>query len=287
MPIEIIVVDNETNLGSREALADGPWRLICLDHNEGFAGGMNAGASTARGAYLALLNNDLILEPDWLEHALDASADDAVGIVGGRDDHSALPIIDPSGSFWLSNVETPCCSVAAVDGGQLFIKSTLWKQLGGFDEDFFAYHEDLDLCARALALGWRVVYDPDLRAVHQRGLSSNRVRWKRAFWARRNRLIWLTKHFPAGAWRRAVGLAMLEYARQVVFGLPGKPALSRESTEARGGSFATLVWVVLNARWLARKRRGNVDSHQYDEGYQDFLRATYSRWDQNASHLGK
>ena len=81
---EIIVVDNESTEASRRALAGlGDLRILPLDNNRGFAGGMNAALDIARGAHIALLNNDLVVDPAWLNEGLRVFRDPTAGIVGG------------------------------------------------------------------------------------------------------------------------------------------------------------------------------------------------------------
>lgn len=282
MAAEIIVVDNESTAASRAALADVTPSLVCLNGNRGFTGGMNAGASAARGEFIALLNNDLRLAEDWLEAALVAASDPRVGVVGGRSvsdqadaTASTLPRIDPRGFSQLLAVEVPRAAVASVDGGHLLVRAAAWQELGGFDDDFFAYYEELDLCARALARGWRVIYEPDMRVRHRRGLSSDRVRWRRGFWARRNRTIWLAKHFPADDWRRAVIAATLEYLAQAVRGSGAPPGPWRSNVAFRAASLAAAVWVLSHPRWLAAKRRAIIAAGQHDPGYRRRLTELY------------
>ncbi|HWF56441.1 MAG TPA: glycosyltransferase [Solirubrobacteraceae bacterium] len=273
-PHELIVVDNESTPSSARALDGGPWRLVTLDTNRGFTGGMNAGAGAARGRFIALLNNDVRLADDWSERALAAMAEPRVAIVGGRDEHTTVPVVSPLGFLALSDVELPRMRVAAVDGGHLLIRATAWRGLGGFDDDFFAYHEDLDLCARALARGWQIVFDPALRVSHARGTSSDRVRWRRVFWARRNRTIWLAKHFPHAAWREAILAAALEYAAEGVRGAPGGPS-GADAVIARSAALAGCLWVVTHGRWLAAKRRTNIGRGLYADSYRNYLAEVY------------
>ncbi len=283
VPREIVVVDNASTRASRGRLAAGPWRLVCLRGNQGFAGGMNAGAKRCRGEFIALLNNDVRLAPDWLEHALAAASDATVGIIGGRsvsDDlavpGSTLPRIDPAGFSQLLTVDVPRCHVASVDGGHLLVRRTTWEEIDGFDRDFFAYYEDVDLCARALACGWGVIYQPSMCAWHKRGLSSDRIRWRRAFWARRNRAIWLAKHFPASRWRQDVLAIVCEY---LVHGLRGGvygPAASvGAAVTERTASLAAAWWVLLHGRWLAHKRTMTMRRGQHDPAYRQRLAALY------------
>ncbi len=150
-----------------------------------------------------------------------------VGIVGGRafdpavsgrGGGSTVPRVDPRGYCELLDVEVRRAELASVDGSHLFIRRAAWLELGGFDEDFFAYYEETDLCARALAAGWRVIYEPAMVVWHSRGLSSDRVRLRRSFWARRNRLTWIAKHFPEPTWREVASGAVREYLATAVTG---------------------------------------------------------------------
>jgi GT2 family glycosyltransferase len=279
---EIILVDNDSTPASRAALADGPWTLVCLEGNHGFTGGMNAGAAHARGDFIALVNNDARLGSDWSTRALAAAAPPNVGIVGGRslsedprDTGSTLPRIDPRGLSQLLSVDIRRSDVAAVDGGHLLIRAAAWRDVGGLDNDFFAYYEELDLCARTLARGWRVVYDPSVRVWHQRGLSSDRVRWRRRYWARRNRTIWLAEHFPAGEWRSAVLAAALEYLTAALCGEVEVEAPLRARLTARSASFAAFCWVVSHGRWLHGKRRATIARGLHDPGYRRRLEQLY------------
>ena len=80
----------------------------------------------------------------------------------------------------------------------------LLRRLSGFDADYFAYYEDIDLCARSWALGYATVFNPAMRVWHRRGASSDRVPRQRAFWAARNQMVTVAKHFPNHAWRKTV-----------------------------------------------------------------------------------
>lgn len=281
VPREIIVVDNESCVESRAALGDGPWRLVCLQGNQGFTGGMNAGAARATGEFIALINNDARLSDEWLGTALQAAADPHVGIVGGSslgEDGSAgstLPRVDPRGFSQLLTTDVRRASVASVDGGHLLIRTAAWRELGGFDADFFAYYEEVDLSARALACGWQVLYEPALRIWHRRGLSSDRVRWRRLYWARRNRMIWIAKHFPAAEWRQAVAAAALGYLSEAWRG----PAVSGAPWAARwlerSAPVAAFLWAITHARWLARKRQAGIDGGQHDPGYRALIARLY------------
>lgn len=170
---EIIFIEDGSTDGTREWLATlqgEPFRVVLNERNLGYAGANNRAAAIARGDYLALLNNDLILQPGWLEPMLAAHEHlgARAGLVGniqhdaksGVVDHAGLEIT-PAGKpvhvrfapsrlrRWLQ----PEPVVPAVTGACVVIRRDLWRELGGFDEGFMNGGEDIDLCYRARAAG--------------------------------------------------------------------------------------------------------------------------------------
>jgi GT2 family glycosyltransferase len=190
---EIIFVDDGSTDGTREWLAtltDPPFRVVLNEKNLGYAGANNRGAALARGELLALLNNDLVLLPRWLELMLAAhrSLGPLAGLVGnvqitvadgtvdhagvfishkGKPEHDqARPIFSP----WLR----PIRRVAALTGACMLLSRALWEQLGGFDESYVNGCEDIDLCLRAAAAGR--INAVALRSVVRHHVSSSRRR---------------------------------------------------------------------------------------------------------------
>jgi O-antigen biosynthesis protein len=170
---EIILIDDGSTDGTREWLGtlQGPGiRVLLNERNVGYAVTNNRAAAIARGGFLALLNNDLILLPGWLEPMLaaHASLEDRAGLIGniqldarsGAVDHAGLVIgvtgkplhvraIPPVLGRWLH----PVRAVPAVTGACMLIERALWQRLGGFDEGYINGGEDIDLCFRARAEG--------------------------------------------------------------------------------------------------------------------------------------
>jgi GT2 family glycosyltransferase len=171
---EIIFVDDGSTDGTRawlESLAADPsLRVVLNERNLGYAAANNRGAAVARGELLALLNNDLVLLPGWLEPMLAAhrALGDHAGLIGnvqldartGAVDHAGLivnalgkPIHARTRPNFISRLIRPVRSVPAVTGACLLVASSLWRQLGGFDEGYMNGGEDIDLCFRARAAG--------------------------------------------------------------------------------------------------------------------------------------
>jgi GT2 family glycosyltransferase len=169
---EIILVDDGSTDGTRAWLAQltPPFRVVLNERNLGYAAANNRAAALAHGRFLALLNNDLVLQPGWLESMLGAHASllDAAGVIGnvqldarsGAIDHTGIiinhqgkPVHDRALPSALSRFFTTVRRVPAVTGACLLVERALWRQLGGFDEAFINGGEDVDLCFRALAAG--------------------------------------------------------------------------------------------------------------------------------------
>lgn len=169
---EIILVDDGSTDGTREWLAsletkDGPIRVLLNERNLGYAAANNRGARLARGTYLVLLNNDLILTRRWFEPMFDLHQrlGQTAGFVGNVQrnaytreiDHTGIaithqgkPVHETFNPRWLGRASR---SVIAITGACLLTHRDLFLHLGGFDEGFANGGEDIDLCFRASARG--------------------------------------------------------------------------------------------------------------------------------------
>lgn len=190
LPERVVIVDVDPDPLARAALPDRP-SLVWLDAaNRGFAGGANLALGVLReetGAeYLLVLNPDTVLEPGFAEglvEAMDARPRVAIATGkllrrDGRIDSAGIrlprhrrPRDRGSEERDDGRYEQPEL-VFAASGAAMMIRRAALAELAiegeVFDEDFFMYHEDTDLCWRAGLLGWQVLYVPTARAVHDR-----------------------------------------------------------------------------------------------------------------------
>ena len=169
---EIILVDDGSTDDTRSWLATlgPPFRVVLNDRNLGYAAANNRAITHARGDVLALLNNDLVLLPRWLEPMLGAhrSLADRAGLIGniqldagtGAIDHTGIiinqqgkPVHDRALPARRSRLFSSVRPVPALTGACVLVKRALWQQLGGFDEGYVNGGEDVDLCFRARAVG--------------------------------------------------------------------------------------------------------------------------------------
>ncbi len=227
---EVIVVDNGSSDGSVAYLRrEHPQvRVIALADNTGFAHAANRGIAAAVGVLVALINTDVVLEPDWLGRMAAACARDAdTAAVACK----MLSLADPASIYDAGDVlrRDGACEqrgrFARDDGrydesGEVFgacAGAALYRRdvvlaVGGFDERYFAYLEDVDLALRMRLAGWRCAYEPAV-ALHAGEGSSPQLSGAHHYFVARN-TVWLVgKAFPV-RWWPLVTYRQLSWARQ-------------------------------------------------------------------------
>jgi GT2 family glycosyltransferase len=173
-------------------------RLVEVNENIGFGRAHNLGCKEARGELLLFLNPDTKMPEGSLVRMLDAmEADKRIGIVGpvlvNHKGHVAeesygskktpLSIIKKKLLVTGSGAEKGnIFEVDWVSGGAMLIRKELFDELGGFDEDFFMYFEDVDLCLRAKKKGYKIVVNPLSRIFHQSGQSFRNNQSKKKYY---------------------------------------------------------------------------------------------------------
>ncbi len=214
---ETIVVDNGSTDGSVELIRTfTEVRLIENADNRGFCEANNQGIAAARGEFIALLNNDAETEPLWLAHLLAAFTQMDVGMAASKilvwrlPGATGPPMIDKVGHLIYPDGQNRGRGSGELDLGQYdTVEETLWPdgcacmyrkamldEIGGFDEDLFAYGDDADLGLRAQIAGWRSLYMPAAVVWHHRGSSLGKQNPRRITLIERNRVLLAVKLFP-------------------------------------------------------------------------------------------
>lgn len=212
--VEIIVVDNASSDSSTSMVAtEFPQvRLICNSENLGFCAGNNVGIAAAHGEYIALLNNDAVAAPGWLDALVAEMQTGArVGMVASKILVADRPTtIDKVGHgiYWdgqnrgRGSGETDRGQydhdrdILWPDGCAALYRKAMLDEIGGFDEDFFAYADDAELGLRGRLAGWLARYAPEAIVYHERGATLGKWNPRRIHLIERNR-VWLAfLHFP-------------------------------------------------------------------------------------------
>lgn len=216
-PAEIVVVDNGSVDGSQEFIKQKypKVHLISEKKNHGFAGGVNIGIKYAmkkRPGAIALFNNDAVADKDWLKQLVKVMKRDAeAGIVTGKLLRSDKEHIDSTGDFYSTwGMPFPrgrnqkdvgqydqAEEVFGASGGASLYRTKMLKEIGLFDEKFFAYFEDVDISFRARLAGWNILYQPKAVAYHKvSATSSQMAKTFTRYHSIKNLLLLYTKNMP-------------------------------------------------------------------------------------------
>ena len=258
--LEILVVDDASSDSSVSLVTTHypDVRLIVNRHNTGFARACNTGAAAARGRVLVLLNSDTEPEANWLEELLQvfvanpqaATVTSKLLLFDRRDTlHTAGDLLGTDGiprnrGVWETDTGQHDRSVQVFSGcgGASAYRREVWQALGGFDEDFWMYLEDVDFGFRARLAGWDAVFAPQARVYHHLSASGGDV--LASYYVGRNTLWLIAKNMPrslllrnarlivAGqlrtvfdalrSWRGAAARARLAGLLAGLLGLPGQ-----------------------------------------------------------------
>lgn len=194
---EIIVVDNSDKKDQKYNTADRKVRIIYTSNN-GFGKACNKGAKIARGEYLLFLNPDTLIQNRTLDNCLNfLKTHRSIGAVGckvtdanGKIDHSckrSIPTVSSSimyltglsrlfpnsrffSKYHLTYIdENKIQSVGSLSGSFMMMSKKIFNKVCGFDERFFMYGEDIDLCCKIRRSGYSVVYYPYASIIHLKG----------------------------------------------------------------------------------------------------------------------
>ena len=244
----IIVVENGSDDGSLDFIKAGypEVQILVNQRNLGFAGGVNCGIRQAldMGAeFVALFNNDAVADIHWLEQLLnEATRSPSAGIITGKLVSLDKQYLDSTGDMYTNwglpyprgrgerelNKYDQARDVFGASGGASLYRTTMLKEIGLFDEDFFAYYEDIDLSFRAQTAGWKVRYTPRAIAYHHIGHTSGKIKGFTTYQTMKNLpLVWL-KNVPAKylwrvGWR--LGLAHCMFMLRAFSRHQGLPAI--------------------------------------------------------------
>ena len=228
--IEVIVFDNDSRDGTLALLKPRYPEVTWLksDRNLGFGTGCNRGAALATQDLILFLNPDTLLSQDTFQVMWDFMRNqEQVGVAGckivNRDGSlqlackrsfpspqvAAFKFMGLSGLFPKSRVfgrynltfldENKTHEVDAVSGSFMCVKTELFRAVGGFDEDFFMYGEDLDICFRIKLLGKRNFYHPQTTAIHFKGESAKSKPFRSFLYFYESMVIFSKKHFELRA----------------------------------------------------------------------------------------
>ena len=223
----VVIVDNEASgeLERRVQHAYPRVRVLPQPTNVGFARAVNAGAHHAmtRGATaVLLLNNDAELAPGAMDALADALASDrTIGVLTAKIFLTASPdrLWAVGGVYTGRRVielgarepDAGTYDQAHLDfvyGCAMVVRADVFREVGGFDERYFLYYEDIDLCVRAQAAGWRIAMAPHAHVLHQGSKSTEREPTIKVYHHARSRMMFFSRHLRTSRVAFAIGEAL-------------------------------------------------------------------------------
>jgi len=202
-PYEIIIIDNGSIDNTVKLLTPTSVRLIKNKQNLGFATANNQAAKIAKSDYFLFLNSDMeLIDQSLIQMFAYLQNNKNIGCIGPKflnPDMTSQASVFPSQTianafkeFWLGQktyskytpkTKSPC-PVEYISGGALLISKSIFNQIGGWNEKYFFYYEDLDLCRAVHRLNRQVYYYPKCRIIHRHGFSGQSLADAKNQWRR-------------------------------------------------------------------------------------------------------
>jgi len=253
---EVVVVDNS---GRRSVQPRGRVRVISNDRNVGFGAAVNQAFRESNAPFLAVLNDDAIAHPRWLEALLAAVEErpdvglcaSQVRMAGdGRLDSAGMLLCRDGSSKQRGHLESPESYARPQEtllpsGAAAFYRREMLDEIGLFDESFFLYCEDTDLGLRARWAAWECLYVPGAVVEHRYSHSAGKASALKAYYVERNRLYLAVKNFPITDLLRAPFYSAIRYFWHFVFAMQGRGKAA--DFQRDGNSAAKLPLYVLRA----------------------------------------
>lgn len=235
---ELIIADNGSTDDSLAFLAENypELRVIAMDKNYGFAEGYNKAIAQVDADYYVLLNDDVEVGENWIAPVVaQMEKDPAIAIAQPKllmyDQRDTFEYAGGAGGFidrygypfcrgrLFSTLEKDngqyddACEIFWASGAAMFVKATVWKELGGLDGEFFAHMEEIDFCWRAKNQGYKVVYCPQSTVYHVGGGTLPKSSPRKTYLNFRNNMALLYKNLPI---ERRSGVMRLRYLLDIV-----------------------------------------------------------------------
>ena len=263
-------------------------RIVKLDKNYGFSKGNNMGAESANYPYIAFLNNDTVVHKDWL-YGLAASLKQERLIVNSKMVYFHDRGILNQGRGYLYRWGIGFCKGAGEDeslfnepvyihhatGGSMLLRKDDFIEIGKFDEDFFAYHEDVDFGWRAWIYGYKISYTPASVGYHKTGRTMGGFSSYKTYLVARNTLSYILKNCGSKyLFSMLVMNLLFLFLLSFFFLLPFKPIPLRYGDSVKRSlailkgiySFAAIIPLNIKKRRKIQAKRAVSDKRLFEAG---------------------
>jgi GT2 family glycosyltransferase len=248
--LELMLMDNGSSDGSVAYVRENypRVRIVRSDENLGFAGGNNFGVQKATGDYVAFLNNDMRVHPGWVKGLLTPilEQDDpnivctsakilgwegkTIDFAGGMGNIYGLAfqrgfMADAKNEQYMESVP-----ILFACGGAMLIHRRTFLDVGGFDDDYFIYYEDLDLGWRLWVMGYQVLFAPEAIVYHRHHATMDKVgKYQKQILYDRNSLYTVVKNYNEDKFARVFPIAMLSLIKRLTSKLMARGQLDKRA----------------------------------------------------------
>jgi GT2 family glycosyltransferase len=252
---EIVVVDNS---GELQIAPRGRVSAVVNFQNVGFGAAVNQGISGSSAPFIAALNDDATVDPEWLQSlvaAMESRPD--VGMCAsriclasdGRLDSAGMLLGMDGSSKQHGHLESPSSYARPEEallpsGCAAFYRREMLEEIGLFDESFFLYCEDTDLGLRARWAAWECLYVPGAKVRHRYSHSAGSASALKAYYVERNRLMLAVKNLPIGMLALAPFYSLSRYFWHVAYAFTGR---GKAAEFGQSGNALALPFYVLRA----------------------------------------
>jgi len=261
---EVILVDNNSTDGSIEFVKNNypSIKIKKLDKNYGFAEPNNIGAKIAKGDFLLFLNNDTKVNPNFIQEMVNVFNQDSKIAISqslllktNGEIESSGDFIDIIGRAYMSKEKvTEVKEILGARGACMMVRKNIFWELGGFDKNFFASFEDIDLSWRAWIWGYKIVLVPNSIVYHTGGQTVQLLRSEIKFHGVKNTLVLCFTNFeaPLNKIIKLFYVSLVKKSFGISVGAGYEPARPLPSF---GTVFRGLMWVLKNFKYVLVKRK--------------------------------
>jgi len=270
---EVILVDNHSTDDSREYTKENfpEVKIFDTQSNAGYSRAYNLSFEVAKGKYVVLLNNDVSVEPDWLEPLVDAAEkDDSIGALqpkivsmvdpgnfeyagasGGFMDKYGFPFLRGRVFDHMEKDEGQYNDVVEIfwaSGAALFLRKEIINQTGGLDEEFVHHMEEIDLCYRINLADYKIKVIPKSKIYHFGGATITPDSYKKMYWNHRNSVLMLLQNLEA---KNIPGILFFRF-------LLDHLAMAQSLLKLNSRVFAIIAaywWILFHLPMVYRKRK--------------------------------
>ena len=262
---EIILVDNNSTDESKLFVFQNypDVQIIELDQNLGFSVPNNRAAKIAKGEYLVFLNNDTKVTPEWLselvfglESHLDYSIGQSLLVLPDKTIDSSGDYIDEIGRAFSSTlVPKDISPIFSARAACMIVKKSLFLDLGGFDETYFASFEDVEFGWRAWKLGYKSAIFPKSVVYHAGGQTIKKIPDIISFHSLKNNLMLRLTHFGFYASGKSILWMFLILVAKKLFKISLVKDIGKEIMIPKNKIiFDSILWLIKNWRAISKKR---------------------------------